>query len=153
MAIFLFIKPWHPDEIFHSLLRRQCPSWSSGEQISEIAKVLSARKFNSDFISNFLNPSKKHHSGQNVSHLAGKTAEFLVKVFENIYRNSGECNMQEKNKKGEKICVSPFSSYGFYRSIPFQRLNPLSMNEHSPWASRVQYHHRSSTNAITTTAR
>ena len=137
-------------EIFHSLLRRQCPSWSSGEQISEIAKVLSAKKFNSDFISNFLNPSKNHHSGQTFLTLLEKQPSFLsrrLRIFTETAANA-ICK-----KRIKRVSVSSLFSYGIYRFIPFQRLNQHSMNEHSPWASQVQYHHRSSTNAITTTAR
>ena len=33
-------------EVFHSLLRMQCPSWASAQQIEEFAHVLSAKKFN-----------------------------------------------------------------------------------------------------------
>ena len=60
-------------ETFHSLLRMQCPSWSSAEQIIEFAQVISANGFDHEFSSNFLTDppkkneqAKRHYSGRKI---------------------------------------------------------------------------------------
>ena len=77
-------------ETFHSLLRMQCPSWSSAEQIIEFAQVISANGFDHEFSSNFLtNPPKKTNK-QSVTILAGKSAEYLVTKFEELYNQPNQ---------------------------------------------------------------
>ena len=86
-------------EVFHSMLRRQCPSWATASQIAEIEKVLSAKKFYFDFLKNFSVPFTKRHHRHNISYLAGKTAEFLVDVIESIYQGGGKrCNVEVKRQ-------------------------------------------------------
>ena len=86
-------------EIFHSLLRMQCPSWASAQQIAEFAHVLSAKKFDTAFAANFLAPPAKMPAKQNVSHLAGKSAEYLVAKFVDIFQNSTSGEMTESKKR------------------------------------------------------
>ena len=71
-------------ETFHSLLRMQCPSWSSAEQIIEFAQVISANGFDHEFSSNFLTDPPKKTNKQSVTILAGKSAEYLVTKFEEL---------------------------------------------------------------------
>ena len=75
-------------EVFHSLLRMQCPSWSNSAQIAEFAHVLSAKKFDSEFSQNFLAARLRKGVKHNVTLLAGKTAEYLVRKFRTLYENS-----------------------------------------------------------------
>ena len=89
-------------EVFHSLLRSQCPSWSKAEQISEFAHVINARKFKADFALNFLSSSTRKENRQNVAHLAGKTAEYLTKTFATLYRNIGQSSEIEGRKRKRK---------------------------------------------------
>ena len=104
-------------EIFHSMLRMHSSSWSTAEQIEEIAKVLSARKFDSEFAENFLKPLMKKPHKFNATHLAGKTAEFLVDIFGQIYRRSGEAHEIQKTKKKTTfklpVLDSPFDERSF----------------------------------------
>ena len=64
-------------ETFHSLLRMQCPAWTSAEQIIEITHVLGARIFDHEFSSHFLEDTLRKRHKRNVALLAGKTAIFL----------------------------------------------------------------------------
>ena len=68
-------------ETFYSLLRMQCPAWTSAEQIIEIAHVLGARNFDHEFWSHFLEDTLRKRHKHNVALLAGKTANFLVTKF------------------------------------------------------------------------
>ena len=77
-------------EIFHSLLRMQCPSWSTADQIAEFAHVLSAKKFDSEFSTNFLSEKSRKPHRHDVAELAGRAAEFLVSKFSAIYTNLGQ---------------------------------------------------------------
>ena len=77
-------------ETFHSLLRMQCPSWSSAEQIIEFAQVISANGFDHEFSSNFLTDPPKKTNKQSVTILAGKSAEYLVTKFEELYNQPNQ---------------------------------------------------------------
>ena len=77
-------------ETFHSLLRMQCPSWTSAEQIIEIAHVLGARKFDHEFSSHFLEDTLRKRHKHNVALLAGKTANFLVTKFIELHGHPGQ---------------------------------------------------------------
>ena len=107
-------------KVFHSLLRSQCPSWSTAEQINEFAHVLNAKKFQGDFALNFLqNPSMKKYN-QNISVLAGKTAEYLLSKFTAIYRAedaSSRAAMPIKGKRAQ-FYLSRFNATVDQRSMP-----------------------------------
>lgn len=114
------------------MLRRQCPSWATASQIAEIAKVLSAKKFYSDFLKNFSVPFTERHHRHNVSYLAGKTAEFLVDVIESIYWRGGErCNVEVTRQKRQKyltIWLHIQHLTLIIRHLKFLRLNHLLTN-------------------------
>lgn len=77
-------------ETFHSLLRMHCPAWTSAEQIIEIAHVLSARHFDHEFSSHFLEDTLRKRHKHNVALLAGRTANFLVTKFIQLHGHPGQ---------------------------------------------------------------
>ena len=106
-------------EVFHSMLRMHCSSWSTADQIEETAKVLSARKFDSDFMENFLKPFLKKPHRFNVSYLSGKAAEFLVeKIIRQIYLHSGGPYRREKRRNKTIISAPVFGPVFDERSFP-----------------------------------
>ena len=77
-------------ETFHSLLQMQCPSWTSAEQITEIANVLGAKSFDHEFTLNFLSEHPKKSHKHNVELLAGRAAEFLTNKLIKLYNQPGQ---------------------------------------------------------------
>ena len=92
-------------EIFHSLLRMQCPPWTGPEQIIEIARVLSARKFDTEFSTHFLSAALQKQENQNITYLTGKAAEYLSNAFTQIYTTCGNSVIlpKKRSKKGKKF--------------------------------------------------
>ena len=106
-------------EVFHSLLRAQCPSWSCPEQITQFAEVLSARKFDSAFASNFLIPTVKGKSRQNLSYLAARTAEYFTKQLKRISEKSrGLTKVMVGKAKRRVIDLPTFNCTLDQRALP-----------------------------------
>ena len=85
-------------ETFHSPLRAQCPAWSSAEQITEFANVLSGKKFQGDFASHFLQEGPRKNTSSNVSHLAGLAADYMIKNSKVFTKTAA--NQEKFLKKG-----------------------------------------------------
>ena len=82
-------------EIFHSLLREHTREHNDATSLSETAKVIASCGFLSAFKEAFVPFYHRGISDNNLWLLTGKTAEFLLKLFQKITSNSG---------KAHKVC-------------------------------------------------
>ena len=105
-------------EVFHSLLRAQCPSWSSADQIVEFAHVLSARRFDAAFATHFLIDGGRKGSKQKISQLAGKAAEHIATKFRNIYKNCGKSKELQTKRKRRSFQLNTLACTLDQRSFP-----------------------------------
>ena len=106
-------------ETFHSLLRAQCPAWSSAEQITEFANVLSGKKFQADFASHFLQEGPRKNTSNNVFHLAGLAADYVIKKFKIIHENCEESReIPKKRSKRRQFQLKAFECTLDQRSFP-----------------------------------
>ena len=112
--------------VFHSVLKMQCPSWASAKPIAQFAHVLSAKKFDTAFAANFLAPAAKMLAKQDVSHLAGKSAEYLVAKFVDIFQNSTTGEMTESKTFKLGILGCTLINARFHLDSPLQ-IYPLTI--------------------------
>ena len=77
-------------EIFHSILREHTPEHDDGMALSRIAKVIASCGYLSTFKGCFVPLYHRGVSDNNLWLVTGKTAEFLLGLFQRIARNSGQ---------------------------------------------------------------
>lgn len=82
-------------EIFHSLLRENSNEHDDGKSLSEVAKVIASCGFLSAFKECFVPVYHRGVCENNIWLITGKTAEFLLGLFQKIASNSG---------KAHKVC-------------------------------------------------
>ena len=116
-------------ETFHSLLRMQCPSWTSAEQITEIANVLGASSFDHEFTLNFLSEHPKKSHKHNVELLAGRAAEFLTNKLIKLYNQPGQSKETTGSRQRRRnFQLNTFSCTLDQRSLPLGFSTPKLPN-------------------------
>ena len=83
-------------EIFHSILRENTTEHDDGKSLSQIAKVIASSGFLSTFKECFVPLYHRGVADNNLWLVTGKTAEFLLGLFQKIASNSG---------KAAKVCL------------------------------------------------
>jgi len=90
-------------EIWHSLLRFHLTSYNTGTEIHNIALALAASSTSTAFFNAFVKPySRGTDSEKNLKLVAGKSAEALLNIFQNIGKNIGQ------SKRVSYICMVIF---------------------------------------------
>eukprot|EP00118_Oscarella_pearsei_P021513 m.242152 g.242152 ORF g.242152 m.242152 type:complete len:184 (+) comp40212_c0_seq2:232-783(+) len=87
----------------------------------EFAHVLSARKFDTEFSTNFLLPHADKKHSQDLRELAGKAAEFLTETFCSVYTNCSESTgvpITTTQQKNHFDSMPTFSCKLDQRSLP-----------------------------------
>lgn len=86
-------------EIWHSLLRAKTESYMAADQIQSVARVLASAGFMADFLEFFCPRYFRGNSQNDLTLMAGKSAEFLVELFQKVAANAGK-SRQVSVKKG-----------------------------------------------------
>ena len=100
-------------EIFHPILRENTTEHDDGKSLSQIAKAIASCGFLSTFKECFVPLYHRGVSDNNLWLVTGKTAEFLLGLFQKIPSNSG---------KATKVCLSCKQCKDFTTVIQFQHM-------------------------------
>ena len=86
-------------EIWHSLLRSHIQPHTSADLITKTAHSLASSSLNTDYPNHFLQGYGRGDMSHDYTMIAGRTAEYLIQLFEKVARNCGESTIVEQSTR------------------------------------------------------
>lgn len=77
-------------EIWHSLLRAKTESYMAADQIQSTAKTLASVSFMADFVEYFCPNYLRGNAENDLTTIAGRTAQLLLDLFKKVAANAGK---------------------------------------------------------------
>lgn len=105
-------------EILHSMLRAKITPSTKARDIHEMAHLLSAWTFQTDFVEEFVPAYSHTTSALNLLTIVGKAAEEIVNIFTSVRQHLGESAAVDRPNSTMKVCRKLLAMYFLNLFLP-----------------------------------